>query len=1467
MKSNTAIKIVSGVLVVALVVVAALALAGVFNAKNIINPDIAQANSDPSVKDVQMVRGVGVDTVLYVKAIDGSKVSGSVDSILRVRDNKGAYVTMAYATEADAQGNPGFKPAKGWTAGMYYSVNLASGYVFVAEGEQYDGESSVEIIIANRESTEADTKLSDSIVYLQAGKYSVVKYPSADLYTLTVEGNYDNSIANPVFVVDVNSDSYRLAQGSQIVKTESGYTATVELADVDDVYSELYINKSFGLGDGVGFEIDEAATEASIRSCDWFIAAVEYIYGESMADEKGKNEWVKVDIKPSFEAGSPSKVTLKVVITFKGITKDSKGERDKDSQIAIVLNNVFTPVFDVHVQKEEDSKAFDVNLALDIDTTASVTYTFGKDVTSYGKDANETMADIANKVAALVKNVVADKLGNADNSAKPYTFAKWIIPIGTLPICIEDNLGIELQAKFSGQVGVSATNSFHVEVGAVYADGDLKGYGNVDDNFHFEGVTLAGTAGAKFGLVNEVGISAYGVISIDLGLHAGVYARLSGRLELTGDDIIKLFTRAGELNIIPAYYFETGIYIDLTAAGKVFGITLKQFTLLSKEFPLFTAGHKYLPVEGVDNPFVDETIYMESSYYYIQNWDVNALDIENITAASSKQTLAYSEFDYELGDNLRMDGNRLIATKAGEFTSYIKVTSKVNKQLSKTVTIIKNPEMPTATVKERIYDKNDADNVVYNVMLNGSKLISVSIDGVKVAYTYQDGDLTLPVSSVSKLAYGAHNVVVESSKGYLSLVLRVISSASVSVDTSAVVYDKAAAGAVQFAMALQGNAVVSVKENGAVVSSKYYNYRESDGSLVMTAAYWDGKELGQYVEEVLLSNGETYALTVNVVDSRSAKLLTSEYDYVFGSGDDLALAIELYNNTISSIIFDGNTILTDSNVIDAAYFEGKQAGVYTGSVNGLAFSVNITKANNALVIPVQTATYYKSSNEDVTFQVKKMPDSELYIANCAGFVQKEDSVVIKASVLANAGEVWTGEILGADNKVTLTINVVNDLLPSIDGSEFSVSGSDILTIDWNLQGIALNEVYVDGLDADDYTKTLSGLKVAGAGLDYGTINATIYTPVNAISLSIAHSGTPSISASYALNKTSGAEVQYALDPAHLSFDYLTVDGADILPIQYRYSDGVLTLSNDFAYNLAAGNYTVKAVLSDGSILQAGLTIQGDIEAVDAVGAGTSDSPFLIYTADQLANVYAYVNNAENHEYTCYRLMADIDMNGYSVEPIGTEKHPYKGCFDGNGYTISNINITKTVKVGDDGYAIGLFGFVAESGIVENVRLSQATVTFAQSGSVSAGLIAGRNAGTVMGIYVNGSKIVAESKSWLNIKNAYFDLGAVVGYNNGGVIKNVDVTAEISGKVKGLNVLGIQVTGRKSLINVGAVVGYFTTENKESSKLVSNIKVTANLSCSADNKNPINQNGWYGYTDLSELAIANCIKRCKVSVIE
>ena len=66
------------------------------------------------------------------------------------------------------------------------------------------------------------------------------------------------------------------------------------------------------------------------------------------------------------------------------------------------------------------------------------------------------------------------------------------------------------------------------------------------------------------------------------------------------------------------------------------------------------------------------------------------------------------------------------------------------------------------------------------------------------------------------------------------------------------------------------------------------------------------------------------------------------------------------------------------------------------------------------------------------------------------------------------------------------------------------------------------------------------------------------------------------------------------------------------------------------------------------------------------------------------------NMAEHSaEGASFILMADIDMNGADWTPV-----PLKGTFDGNLHTISNVNITKSVKstysATDD---MGFFGMI------------------------------------------------------------------------------------------------------------------------------------------------------------------------------
>lgn len=105
---------------------------------------------------------------------------------------------------------------------------------------------------------------------------------------------------------------------------------------------------------------------------------------------------------------------------------------------------------------------------------------------------------------------------------------------------------------------------------------------------------------------------------------------------------------------------------------------------------------------------------------------------------------------------------------------------------------------------------------------------------------------------------------------------------------------------------------------------------------------------------------------------------------------------------------------------------------------------------------------------------------------------------------------------------------------------------------------------------------------------------------------------------------------------------------------------------------------------------------------NGAGSGTSSDPYRIFNADQLNSV----RNFLNIQNVCFSLEADIDLKQWIAEnnpkqgwqPIGTENAPFCGNFNGNGHTISNLEINRP----NSDY-VGLFGY-ADNGIIENLSI-------------------------------------------------------------------------------------------------------------------------------------------------------------------
>ena len=238
-----------------------------------------------------------------------------------------------------------------------------------------------------------------------------------------------------------------------------------------------------------------------------------------------------------------------------------------------------------------------------------------------------------------------------------------------------------------------------------------------------------------------------------------------------------------------------------------------------------------------------------------------------------------------------------------------------------------------------------------------------------------------------------------------------------------------------------------------------------------------------------------------------------------------------------------------------------------------------------------------------------------------------------------------------------------------------------------------------------------------------------------------------------------------------------LDGEDITK-QTINTDG--TLGNRF---VAANGWTIENGKLPGLFNN---TVEMPLHLMNC--AGTSSDPFIITTADYLAQLAALVNSANGvMNNKCYKLANDIDLSNYgacfnggkgwiSIGWYDYDNHitnPFKGAFDGNNKKITGLYLDD----GDLDYA-GLFGIVF-GGTVKNVGVENVNI----SGYFAVGGVAG-------GVY-NSS--ITDCYSTGKISGKYQCVGGVVGDFDGASVTNCYSTVDVSGYGAIGGVLGGGVT--------------------------------------------------------------------------
>ena len=170
------------------------------------------------------------------------------------------------------------------------------------------------------------------------------------------------------------------------------------------------------------------------------------------------------------------------------------------------------------------------------------------------------------------------------------------------------------------------------------------------------------------------------------------------------------------------------------------------------------------------------------------------------------------------------------------------------------------------------------------------------------------------------------------------------------------------------------------------------------------------------------------------------------------------------------------------------------------------------------------------------------------------------------------------------------------------------------------------------------------------------------------------------------------------------------------------------------------------------------------------GKGTEDDPYQIGTAQELAWLAYAVNNQMESAGYCAVLTADIDL-GYCQWPVigvlsSNGQRAYTGTFDGQGHTVSGLNITAL----GGRQKLGLFG-VAKDAVIENLTVrGSIELTGVKSYDTTTGYIIGGLLGSGEGSGVTIRDCVSQvdiSVSFVNDQKAQNSaVGGLVGRLSG-----------------------------------------------------------------------------------------------------
>jgi hypothetical protein len=259
-------------------------------------------------------------------------------------------------------------------------------------------------------------------------------------------------------------------------------------------------------------------------------------------------------------------------------------------------------------------------------------------------------------------------------------------------------------------------------------------------------------------------------------------------------------------------------------------------------------------------------------------------------------------------------------------------------------------------------------------------------------------------------------------------------------------------------------------------------------------------------------------------------------------------------------------------------------------------------------------------------------------------------------------------------------------------------------------------------------------------------------------------------------------------------------GGLVLNANNNISTAAATNVNIHSFILQNGNWDQElgqGSLSSASALPA-FNIAGDFELPGGnflrVLGGDGNSTGTAYQIGDVYGLQGMVDYSGSDFVLSNNIDATVSKNWNSAAgflPIGSYRDFYAD-FNGQGYTINNYYSTQN----------GLFSYVDGSGTIENVGLTNATVTLTNSNSTSYGILAGVNYGVITNTYSTGS---------ISSTGSGGSFGGLVGLNENALSNSYSTASVSNTDTSGSEYFG-GLVGQNGSFNNATITNSYATGN-------------------------------------------------------